>query len=314
MNRPNQQQLQQQQKEAQLTCEQELQLFMRWLNMQFDAMSKIQQPQLPSRCTAGCSASHRRHNFVVCHLLYPSDAPSSPMPKKAQFAPTDEQRRDMMLEAHRLLRSALGKPAPPNTMDCVRYCEFELLMRAKTLQEYLDPSTLVARLVKTVSRHPEWGLPRLEATPDGSALKLTPEVMDLTEDDAEASNAPGPAATGRGTAQLSSPSQQDSVRWRTQITEEIRQDMIYRVEKMLRLVSHNLNINTQEELHLKVQQYEMGLVISSSSLEEYVDRTTLPRRLASLVTDFAEYKKSLTPQQLMGLQQQTNRSNGTDGK
>jgi hypothetical protein len=59
-----------------------------------------------------------------------------------------------------------------------------------------------------------------------------------------------------------------------------------------------INITTVEDLNHKIQQYEMGLIISSNSLEEYMDKGTLPKRLASLVTDFTEYKKTLTPQQL----------------
>ena len=44
----------------------------------------------------------------------------------------------------------------------------------------------------------------------------------------------------------------------------------------------------------------MGLVMSANSLEEYMDKNTMPKRLAALVTDFAEFKKILSPADLIG--------------
>lgn len=209
------------------------------------------------------------------------------------------ERQKLMEGVSRLLRPVLPRCPPKEYIEYVRVLEYELLMDAASLDDYVNPATLALRVVSTANAHPEWGIPLLEVGPAGRLQVMQSKsdavVVDLTADDASSANttvpvtpAPAPAAPAA-----------DPTLWRSYITEEIRQTMIYRVEKMLRLVSGQLNISTVEDLNCKIQQYEMGLVISSNSLEEYMDKATLPRRLASLVTDFSEYKKTLTRQEML---------------
>jgi hypothetical protein len=180
----------------------------------------------------------------------------------------------------RHLRAVMTAQQPREIVENVRRCEYELLLLATHFQEYTDEASLPARLAAVINAHPEWKMPALAVGPRG-LIPAPSGVVDLTVDE-RTQHIP---AT-------------DPTQWRSLITEEIRQDMIFRVEKMLRLVSKQLNITTVEDLNHKIQQYEMGLIISSNSLIEYMDKGTLPKRLASLVTDFTEYKKTLTPQQL----------------
>lgn len=217
------------------------------------------------------------------------------MPK---FPIHQTERQKLMEAVSRLLRPVLPRCPPKEYIEYVRVLEYELLIDAPSQAEYLNPTSLALRVAATTSAHPEWGIPLLKVAPSGrlqvSASKADAVVVDLTADDANGASSSMPAPAPAAPAPAADPTL-----WRSYITEEIRQTMIYRVEKMLRLVSGQLNISTVEDLNCKIQQYEMGLVISSNSLEEYMDKATLPRRLASLVTDFSEYKKTLTLQEML---------------
>ncbi|KAJ1441544.1 hypothetical protein B484DRAFT_106271 [Ochromonadaceae sp. CCMP2298] len=102
-----------------------------------------------------------------------------------------------------------------------------------------------------------------------------------------------PASSGSSSSGPTPPS--SSTGWRAFVSAPVRQDMISRVEKMLRLVSEQLGIRTLEDLNAKIQQYELGLIISAASGAEYLDKETLPKRLALLVSEFADFKKMLAP-------------------
>ena len=158
----------------------------------------------------------------------------------------------------------------------MRITEYALLCKASSVGEYMNLTTLAQRIVDEVSGHADWSAKAEQSSNSGASNN--------------SNNSNNSSATTTRTT---------NSEWRGLITEEIRQDMIFRVEKMLRLVSPQLGINTVEDLNCKIQQYEMGLVVSANSLDEYVDKSTMPKRLAQLVTDFADYKKTLSADQLV---------------
>jgi hypothetical protein len=323
--------------QPQLTSQQELVLFMRWLNTTYDAMNKIQQvkdsssgsAQAPAEgaakgtgfvfcsscefvcCDVGCVAHYAsaRSEYqalqcgfirVSCVVLGVSQANKvAPAKQRApQFPVTQGDRQGVMEAVSRLLRPVMPQRSGKEFVEVVRLVEYELLMAADCLKTYANRSLLGGRVIGVCAGHPEWRVPAMQVDSRGLLVRAansssSAAVVDLTGDDVDTGNsssASGVTATA-GTA--------DHSQWRCGITEEIRQLMIYRVEKMLRLVSSQLNINSAVEMNHKIQQYEMGLVISANSLEEYMDKATLPRRLASLVTDFSEYKKGLTLQDML---------------
>lgn len=230
--------------------------------------------------------------LLIIHYCYSgwllTDTPPNKIPK---FAVTQKQRQTTMESIGISLRNVLSSIQPTDLVEIVRRIEYELLLQAETFYEYTDFQTMPSRIAALVARHPDWKIPPVGV-----------------------STATGLLIRAEGKAELT---RAEANRWRSTITDEIRQDMIFRVEKMLRLVSQQLNISTVDDLNYKIQQYEMGLVISASSLEEYMDTATLPKRLASLVTDFTEYKKSLTPLQVAGINSSAAnvnaRNNGSGG-
>lgn len=324
-----------------MNSQQELMLFMRWLNNTHDAMSKIQQAKdgvaanaAAASATAATASTGKRMcehssfllqravytclsiktscfvevllNFLTllsivhrrCFFHTGNQQAAHRVPK---FDVAQRDRQVLMERISTLLKDVLSHRAPKDIVESVRLCEYELLFHADDAAAYADQTTLPARVVLMVNAHPQWGIPRLQVGAQGKLVQAESSsggaaVVDLTADDADTSNNPAAAATAASAAV----SAVDPTQWRSSITEEIRQDMIFRVEKMLRLVSKQLSIHTVGELNHKIQQYEMGLVISANSLEEYMDKETLPRRLAGLVTDFTEYKKTLTAKDLLG--------------
>jgi hypothetical protein len=238
---------------------------------------------------------------LTSHLLFALGLPqanqAAPAKQRApQFPVTQGDRQGIMEAVSRLLRPVMPQRHGKEFVEVVRLVEYELLMAADCLKTYANRSLLGGRVIGVCAGHPEWRVPAMQVDSRRLLVKAansssSAAVVDLTGDDADGGNSTTASNARAGTA--------DTTQWRCSITEEIRQLMIYRVEKMLRLVSSQLNINSAVDMNHKIQQYEMGLVISANSLEEYMDKATLPRRLASLVTDFSEYKKTLTLQDML---------------
>eukprot|EP00128_Syssomonas_multiformis_P015114 Colp12_sorted_trinity150504_noHs@12298 len=253
-----------------LTSKQELSLFLRWLNNVYDGVNKAGGDN-------NASASDNTNPTSTTNTA--TTTSSTPSNNSAALVPTIDPplniRQGMLKHISAHLQDALSHRSAEFIIECVRITEYALLCRAGSVGEYMNLTTLTQRIGSEVSMHPDWNIQT-----DSTATATT-------------------TTNGNTTTNSTSTTNSNNSEWRHEITEAIRQDMIYRVEKMLRLVSMQLGINTVEDLNCKIQQYEMGLVVSASSLEEYVDKGTMPKRLAQLVTDFADYKKTLSPDQMV---------------
>ena len=282
--------------QPQLTSTQEKYLFMKWLNEKYDAVEQIQDMSTIDTTTVSTSAP-----TTVANNTTSIDVSSAENNDVANLAPKFhvplQVRQQISIAISTHLRSVLTCMPAQQIVECVRDCEYALLLKAKSAEEYNNMDTLVRRIAAEVGLHPEWNIQAVSVKnkKDGTIL-AEPLVVDLTDDAFPTANATTTNAAPSTTSAKANPSPHPTAR-RSQITEEIRQYMIDRVEKMLRLVSVQLRINSLDDLNHKIQQYEMGLVMSATSMSEYTDKNTLPRRLAGLVTDFDEYKKSLSPEE-----------------
>lgn len=264
-----------------LTSKQELSLFLRWLNSVYDGVSRSSGSDRSTGTTNTTTNSNASHSNTSAADTNASTS-TTPSNNTASLTPTIDPplniRQGMLKHISTHLHESLSHRATDYVVECVRITEYALLCKASSVGEYMNLTTLVQRIVEEVSGHADWSA----AAEQGSNIG--------------ASNNSNSSNSNNSNANATSTTNSE---WRSLITEEIRQDMIFRVEKMLRLVSPQLGINTVEDLNCKIQQYEMGLVVSASSLDEYVDKSTMPKRLAQLVTDFADYKKTLSADQLV---------------
>jgi len=243
-----------------LTSKQELSLFLRWLNSVYDGVSKASDSNSSTSSTTTTDATNTTTN---------NTAKNSTPALTATIDPPLNIRQGMIKHISTQLHNLLSHRTTEFINECVRNTEYTLLCKASSVGEYMNLTSLTQRIVDEVNAQ-GWN----------STTTNTSDSINTSSN----SNTSNTSSNGE---------------WRSLITEEIRQDMIYRVEKMLRLVSMQLGINTVEDLNCKIQQYEMGLVVSANSLDEYVDKGTMPKRLAQLVTDFADYKKTLSPDQMI---------------
>lgn len=235
----------------------ELDLYMKWLNVRYDALNKI------AAAAAQAAAAGVPSNTATSATRPPNSIPMFPV--------TQAQRQSMMERISLHLRTVLMRRDAAAVVECVRRCEYELLLQAADFNEYQNDYNMGQRIVEVVNAHPEWRIPPVKLNVHGM-------IEFMSDAEVAARN-----ATAAGN-------------WRSLITPAIRQEMIARVEKMLKMVSNKLNIISKEDLDYKTQQYEMGLVISATSFAEYMDKATMPKRLANLVTDFADHKRTLPPE------------------
>lgn len=293
--------------EINITSKQEQVLFMRWLNLQFDAQRKLAPPQQPTVTTAPPAATgtlfytvtlcFRHWFYFVFTILTVPTVPKTVTPNPTRvprFTPAQTERQRMMELIARTLRGVLTGRSTKDIIETSRRCELELILDATDVEMYSDEASLVTRLASVLNAHPDWEVPAVTATIDNKLVQQEVAVVDLT---AEETSVAVPAAAP---VTVYDPAK-DPARWRDFIPQVVRQDMINAVDRMMRQVSSRIGITTEEELNRKTQQYEMGLLISAQKFPDYVDKGTLPKRLASLVTDFTEYRKNLSVQQLMAL-------------
>lgn len=281
--------------QPQLTSTQEKYLFMKWLNEKYDAVEQIQDMSTIDTPTATTVPT------TIADITTSMNVSSAENTDVANLAPKFhvplQVRQQISIAISTHLRSVLTCMPPQQIVECVRDCEYALLLKAKSAEEYNNMDTLVRRIAAEVGLHPEWNIQAVSVKNKKNGTIVAEQlVVDLTDDAVPTANVTTTNTPQSATAisAITNPSPHPTA-WRSQITEEIRQYMIDRVEKMLRLVSVQLRIHSLDDLNHKIQQYEMGLVMSATSMSEYTDKNTLPRRLAGLVTDFDEYKKTLSP-------------------
>ena len=279
--------------QPQLTSIQEKYLFMKWLNEKYDAVEQIQDMSTIDATTVSTTVSNTTTAKTSMDVSGAENNDVTNLAPKFHVPLQVRQQISIAISTH--LRSVLTCMPAQQIVECVRDCEYALLLKAKSAEEYNNMDTLVRRIAAEVGLHPEWNIQAVSVKnkKDGTVV-AEPLVVDLTDDAVLSANASTTNATATIHSAIANPAPHPTA-WRSQITEEIRQYMIDRVEKMLRLVSVQLRINSLDDLNHKIQQYEMGLVMSATSMSEYTDKNTLPRRLAGLVTDFDEYKKTLSP-------------------
>ena len=281
--------------QPQLTSTQEKYLFMKWLNEKYDAVEQIQDMSTIDTPTTTALPTTVANNATSMDVSSAENNDVANLAPKFHVPLQVRQQISIAISTH--LRSVLTCMPAQQIVECVRDCEYALLLKAKSAEEYNNMATLVRRIAAEVGLHPEWNIQAVSVKnkKDGTIV-AEPLVVDLTDEVFQTANVTTAitAPITNTTSATANPSPHPTA-WRSQITEEIRQYMIDRVEKMLRLVSVQLRINSLDDLNHKIQQYEMGLVMSATSMAEYTDKNTLPRRLAGLVTDFDEYKKSLSP-------------------
>ncbi len=290
----------------QLTSTQEKNLFMKWLNEKYDAVEQLNESSTinpsPAAATTTESNTTVSNNTTKGTSNAASSAENNDVANLApKFHVSLQVRQQISIAISTHLRNVLTNMSAQQIVECVRDCEYALLLKAKSAEDYNNMDTLVRRIAAEASLHPEWNIRAISVKYKKDGTKVSaPLVVDLTDEtvasanDTTTTSAISAPTDPSSTSAIANPAPHPTA-WRSQITEEIRQYMIDRVEKMLRLVSVQLHINRLDDLNHKIQQYEMGLVMSATSMTEYTDKNTLPRRLAGLVTDFDEYKKTLRP-------------------
>jgi len=286
-----------------LTSKQELALFLRWIDTVYS--NDTTKPNTTTSTTTTNNTSSTN----------PTTANNTTKPTKyPTINPSLSIRQNLIERISSHLKEALKHRDADFVVECVRITEYALLCKAHSVGEYMNLSTLAKRIMNEVHEHPDWEIKVVKLRKDSQG-NMVPVLINAVKT-TNATNTTGTNNTDSNTNSTNSSSDvvdltddtptittttnTNPTAWRSLITEEIRQDMIFRVEKMLRMVTQQLGITSLDDLNCKIQQYEMGLVVSSVSLDHYMDTSTMPNRLAQLVSDFAEYKKTLSADQLLG--------------
>lgn len=245
-----------------VTPKQELFLFLRWLDEKFAAKEEKDEEADEAEVDVleAAPADATLSSDVDATAMETTDLSAAPPRTTPAFEVTLEQRQQMMEAISQQLSTVLAQRTASEVVETVRLCEYELLMKADSMHDYTSATSLAKRIAREVALHEEWGIRAVVSTRKSRESK----TVDLTAENSSVSgSSTSKSASGANhsntlnTATSSSKHVTSTVtksEWRAQITEEIRQEMIYRVEKMLRLVSVQLGIVGVDDLNHKIQQ------------------------------------------------------------
>lgn len=199
------------------------------------------------------------------------------------------------------------------------YCEMIMRFQSTAFDCYRDSRTVCSRLRRLLCRYSEENdaavfrsrfpqaldpLPACQCQPNSH-----PPIVSLPQSSSSSNSSNSSSNNGGNDGSSSSDSIGKSgfiliPSWRLQVTPLQRIEVFSRVVLMLKVIASTLIARSNMSIYNKARLFELALLFSCETPEEYEDRQGLAMRLSLLICEFYDYV-----QKYMAMLQRTNDSN-----